>query len=1075
MTAWTKFTSEQLRAALLVDRNMVAAAGAGSGKTAVMAARYVACLLDRLDGRFLTPEQVIAITFTREAAGNLRVRIDATVRAAIASGTFPQRKGEDGVDRQAALDDLQLAHLRAALLTLPTAPICTFDSFCLDLVSAHAATLGRDPDLLPADDLSWRQCGHDTWAIVRHEFARARAAEYAGLVEAYGEHAVKFQVMRLAGNAAALAGGKVAFDADDPVARILELRARQLLDAAAALRDAQKLATGKTRDAIKDLPVTPPKDAPALIDWLRRLDDLSAVGPAKPAIIALQEALNHPCPRGKPPRRQSLRCLTAWNAEEEQRCQNRARLFAAMAMRFNVVERQEAEKRARAGFSRIESEALAFITRESGRAWLRQSFRHALCDESQDFNGLQDSFIEALRAEGVKIFSVGDHRQSIYAFRHAAPELFKRREKAEAREGATARLAENFRSHPDLVEQVKEIFSQPALSRYFDPAHIRPGRQASDFKRSAGLSLWRVDHGLEKKNKPCPAGSEAQAGQIARLIAQNCANGLAFADHAILLRGRARMRLFAAALERAGIAYDADFSEGLYDSQECHDVEALLRLCLCPDDRFALAVAAGGPWGTLDPHDKRDLVRCMAGDLSRDEFMSRTALPTVLPELRRRCAGEGAASAIRWLASRPELTRRYGTLPLARRRVANLALLADEESTAGMALDAAAVIERWHERRRLNVDEHEASGAALGNRGVRLMTIHGAKGLEWPVVFIPDCDRSLNLRDANAPVLALRADGGDEQLTVACASVEDDVRGLRHQVIQDHLIARNQEEEARLFYVACTRAIEQLHLFTSVQEHNEAAEHGDAACYADWLQGSGHAWQEVAAQAKSGAVMAAGSSVTVGAPAAEKTVVPEPLPDLVRALPTERGAMRALTSLLDHVLDDYASVEAGGKDLGIALHQALCRHGCGMTVEQAHATLAPFRAALAPERFSRLVNSLCDRALVPDFWNATQLREQPVVHELVAGDPSRIVSGQVDLLLRDAAGGWRLYDYKSGAAAAHPASAAQVQCYAEMARPYLDGPLIEGWLIDLEQGARIAVPVDEKSTKTAWKTLAGRW
>jgi ATP-dependent helicase/nuclease subunit A len=1074
MMPWSNFTHEQKRAALLVNSGMVAAAGAGSGKTAVMAVRFVACLLDRHGGAYINADQVIAITFTREAAANLRLRIDATLRAAVSGKRFPRLVEADGVD-EAPLDDEQRQHLRKALDDLPTAPICTFDSFCLEMVGAHAAHLGLDPDLTPAEDLVWYQCEEDSWDILRAEFVKKHGGAYADLVEAYGEQAIKKQVIYLAHKAAALPGGVIVADEDDPVGRILALRSRQLGELSDALREAQRVANGKTRDKIANLPTAPPQRSEDLIAWLAELDSMRAAGPAKDAIKAMHDALDFPCLRGagdrKRARKQSLGSLIGWNAEEERRCLDRAKLIAQMMARFSVVLARETARRSNAGFTRIASEALRLLSQERGKQWLRRQYVHALLDESQDFDSLQGSFIAALRSENIRIFAVGDHRQSIYGFRHAVPEQFKSWE-SQVAVNACAKLADNFRTHPTLVEGVRQIFSQPALAHAFDPAHIRPGRKPHEFKRPAELTMWRVDLGGVQANAGGVVGSEAQAAEVARLITRNRAHKLEFSDHAILLRDRSRMRLFAAALERAGIPYDADYPGGLYDSQECHDIESLLRLSVCENDRFALAVAAGGPWGTADQHDKCGLVDCMAGRIDVGTFMRMTALPEVLPVVRDIAAREGAAGAIRWLAAQPRMARRYGSLPLARRRVANLLLLADEESAARVPLDIAAFVERLAQRRRLDIDAKEAGGTALGNRGVRLMTIHGAKGLEWPVVIVPDCDRVYQALDLKEPILGDRTT--DQRLVVTCKpESESECRGVRHHLMRDGLLTGTREEEARLFYVACTRAIEQLHLMTASAKAAVVAESSEAVRYADLLEGSGHAWTVVAAQAQAragGAIMAAGAiNVVTAAPGKPPA---QPLPDLPRAGIAEQASVRSVTELLVTAGAKPAAGPAGNKDLGIALHQALARYGCGMSQAQARFALSRFRSH---PRYQHYLAMLCDINLIPGYDPLRALSEQPVIQELVAHDPRRLVSGSCDLLVRGDDGNWRLYDYKSGGAARQETSAAQVQCYAHMLRPHLDGPLVEGWLVDLETGQLLPVPVDEKAASAAWAALECRW
>ena len=185
--------------------------------------------------------------------------------------------------------------------------------------------------------------------------------------------------------------------------------------------------------------------------------------------------------------------------------------------------------------------------------------------------------------------------------------------------------------------------------------------------------------------------------------------------HAILLRSRTHMAAYARALEQRGIPCDTDFPEGLIDSQEVADIEAILRLALMPHDRDALAVAVGGPWGTPDPQDKRLLVTGLEGD--PQTILSRTELGGVVAATSARAAAEGPASAVRALATDPRLTARYGRLPLARRRLANLMTLADEEQRAGRTLDLADFCQRLRDRRAYGIDEAEASGAALGGRG----------------------------------------------------------------------------------------------------------------------------------------------------------------------------------------------------------------------------------------------------------------------------------------------------------------------------------------------------------------------
>ena len=464
----------------------------------------------------------------------------------------------------------------------------------------------------------------------------------------------------------------------------------------------------------------------------------------------------------------------------------------------------------------------------------------------------------------------------------------------------------------------------------------------------------------------------------------------------------------------------------------------LCRLALNPQDRNALAVALGGPWGTADPQDKRLLVEAL--ECAPERALRETLLGAVVAAFRAQARAEGPAPAIRALANDPRLTRRYGQLPLARRRLANLQTLADEEHRAGVTLDLAAFCERLRERRLHGVDEAEASGAGLGARGVRLMTIHGAKGLEWPVVWLPELHRRHNQRDLSAPLLSVP---GDDALHICCRpGTHDEGVSLRAELMADDLHLRSIAEERRLFYVACTRARDELH-FLAAAEVAPADYRGLTIAPGGWVTVP---WSEVAV------TLSAVSCWRAQEGSAAKPPLPATIPPLLTA-------PLAVTSVTDVVAAEAATnqAEAGydasiAQALGIAVHAALARNGVGMSRAQAEAALAGFTALLPAERYARLLAGLTDAGLVSNYWTGERLIEQPLVAEREGG----LVTAQIDLLLRDAAG-WHLYDFKTGMAAEHAASVAQVRLYAELVSPLLDAPLVDAWLVDVERRQRISV------------------
>ena len=1070
---WSRFTDEQRRAAFLVDRPVIAAAGAGAGKTAVMAVRYVACLLSRAGGdgeEALTPERILAVSFTREAAANLRARIERTLRTVLRRGSFPRRVEGEGIT-EAELPPADIDHLRRCLRELPAAPIATVDALCLQWVAEHAVLLGRDPDLRPPEELAWAQVREQAWgALVADELARTDG-DLLLLVEAYGAHSVQALVQRLGGAASALPQPCLSALAGDAVELVCARRAALLDVLCDAVADAQRLpAKGKVLETVRALPVAPPREAGKRCAWLAALSDLSLAGvkddAIKEVIGAIQDAVDFPAQRvdhkrpGKEERRAfaSLAALASHDPTLEAVLAERAAAMARLAAAWLAKLDDCAARAHLAGFAMVEAQALHLLGDAVIRRRLGTRYRHVLLDEAQDLNRLQGRLVEALQAGGgaasACLFVVGDHRQSIYGFRHAEPAIFAGWESSiEADGGIAATLAENFRSHPELLAQVRAVFAQDALAGDFRPEAIRAGRAAADFQGRGGvLHRWRVL--ATEAGQPLAirantvAASEVQARHLAAQVTRSIASGRKAEHHAILLRTRGRMRLYAQALERAGIPYDTDFPGGLYEAQECHDIEAVLRLAVNPHDRQALAIALGGPWGAALAQDRTLMVTALQLEPAAGwaHACAHAPIGAVVAATRAVLAGEGVTAAIRMLIRDDRLARRYGSLPLARRRLANLARLAEEEQAAGIALDAPAFIARLAERRRLGVDGEEAAGEHLGSRGVRLMTIHQSKGLEWPVVFLPDLHRPFERRDLSAKALG---QVGDDGLLVACHPGDtdgDDAIGIKAGLIADHLRQRQQAEEARLFYVACTRAQEDLHALIPEVEPAGPLRDGSVRCPADWLADAGWEDVSVAMDAAIARSLPAGGIIT-------------PLPPLSRSGAGEVAVVAVTTRLDDGIAGGAAPVampasltRATAQALGVAIHKALADHGPGMPAAVARATLTAF--ALPEGRHSLLLAHLTDPDLLPGYWSAsTRLIEQPVIGEEDGG----IVLGVCDVLLQDAAGAWHLYDWKTGDAAISETSQQQVRLYARLVAPHLAGPLLSAALVDVERGMVIPV------------------
>jgi ATP-dependent helicase/nuclease subunit A len=1074
--SWSKFTSEQQRAAFLVDRPVLASAGAGAGKTAVMAVRYVACLLAGETTSPTKPDHIMAVSFTREAASNLRTRIERTLREVIRCEHFPLLVNDEGIIEK-SLSAQQLDHMRACLRDLASAPIATVDALCMQWVSEHAVLLACDPQLQPADDLVWEHIQQEAWSLLCRDEQAAWHSDVRLLVEAYGVREVNRLVRQLASKAMALPEANIHALGGNAVEMVKTARASAFVELQRAVAQVRSMPDkGKVLDIVRQLPHPAPRDDQPLCAWLATLAELSLVGvrneEIKDNIRLIQDAIDQPNQRYGDSRASStdrykygsLAGLSGYRTVVEDALAERAHAFARVTLQWLALVEQITTAKKITSFAEIEALALRLLAEPVVQKRLGQRYRHILLDEAQDLNRLQGRLIEALQSGGgaasARIFVVGDHRQSIYGFRHAEPAIFVGwEEDITKRAGICAIMAENFRSHPDLLHAVRAIFSQPALHSAFNPDEIKAGRSAADYAGRPGhIAAWRVQAVLDgipvEQRINTTAVSETQARTIADIIRQNIEQGRAPEDHAILLRTRSRMRIYAHALERAGIPYDTDFPSGLYQSQECYDVEALLRLCINPHDRQALAIALGGPWGASDAQDRTLMVNCLsiAPDAGWTLAQQNSPLGNKVAQLRQLLSSEGLSTAIRACVHDPLLTARYARLPLARRRLANLIRLAEEEEHVG-AMDAVGFLNRLRACRELGVDEAEASGEQLGSRGVRIMTIHQAKGLEWPMVFVPDLHKSFEKRDASAKcVSTVQRDA----MIIAChpsdgdLAEDNDVIGQRAGLLADHVRSNLLAEEARLFYVACTRAREILHLLIpqSAKISGPMAD-GSVRCAADWLQTeSGVTWTDTTIEFNQ-------PPQKIKATENQDKKLPPLITDVINQ-PEAMAVSRLLETSPTPQITTSGLQQEIARALGTAVHALLSDCGPGVPAEIAANRLQVFRPHLSSERWDNLLKRLTDSGLLPGYWTAmTRLIEQPVVGEI----NGQIIYGICDVVIQDSNGDWHLYDWKTGSAAESEKSKQQLCYYASLLRKTLPGPLVSAALIDVESGEHIAVAI----------------
>ena len=710
----TPLNPEQVAATIDRELPLVLEASAGAGKTLVLVERFVRDVLEGgNDGVPLGCDEILAITFTRKAAAELRGRI---------RNRFVQLA--DSNERA-----------REAVAQLDTAWISTIDSFCARLLRRHALLVGVDPQFGLIDEIELR--------IFRREAFR-RAAERV-----------------TTGADAAKALDLLAAEGFDTVMQEIG-RIYEKLRSAGAVEPRLPLLS-KTEDASR---------------WTTILDDL----------------------------------LVTYGEE-----------FAAV-------------KRANSGSDFAD---VAFATRTlliehpKIAASYRERFKRVLIDEFQDTNRLQ---LELFAALGVPAqFQVGDPLQSIYGFRNADLDVFLEVASEHETRDRKRRLTTSYRARPEILATINGGFSGIHDVSGIDWAAIEGGNDKHALGPTPLVELLFTETESWAESDLSPGDAEARlvASRIKQLIDSGEATS---GEIVILMETRTKMGLFRSELERLGIDAVADGGEDWWNQIELVDLLNHLRLVANRSDEEALlgalrspicgisldALALIGAQNLADPEMTLWKVfgAAAAGDLG-DGYLAALDSQDLerLRSYRSLFAGwESVAGALGVGALLERMIAEGGYVSLllggpdGKQRVANvrrfLAIAQSFERRHGSDLRRFLT---WVSE--ASAGRSEETDAPIGGdvdgdgdsdpRGpIRLMTIHSAKGLEYPVVVVP-CLGRLGRTDSSM----IRVDGDKIGCALRCAGTSGDAEPLG---ALDELKSSEEREKnlerRRTIHVAITRA-----------------------------------------------------------------------------------------------------------------------------------------------------------------------------------------------------------------------------------------------------------------------------
>lgn len=895
------FTPEQRQAIFSRDADLLVSAGAGSGKTSVLVQRIIERV--RQGGSI---DRILALTFTKAAAADMRAKIDAALHAAAA----------------AAPEDLHLTR-QAALVG--QACISTIHSFCLELLRSHYYRVGLAPSFRVAGEGEMKALLEQVLDDLFEEGYAAPDGRLAALADAFGGNRDDSGLARLVQELHAYSlsrphpeqwllqaaddGGR-GLDGQGFAPYLRQALSRDLQALAQRLQAAEELAglpLAYLQQSRQDRAALTEAAASAELSSLLTAMSALSLAPLprlkKDAVGDLDESGSYVnyydpdnCQRFKE-RRQAVReslhrlgekyCARSIEQMEEDLAATRPLLRDLARLVVDFGERAAAEKRRRSwvDFADLEQLALALLDDEEVASVLRRSFDEVLVDEYQDINRVQDAIVSRLAEEGC-LFSVGDVKQSIYRFRSAEPGLFleKYRLYGEGRAGRRIDLNRNFRSSRRVVEAVNHLFRRLMLA----PA------MELDYDRAAELKTAGAEEGflpefhlidLDLAGGDAPTGLLAEGRLIARRILELRKEEptLEYSQIAVLLRSsRGREEVIAAALSEAGIPTQASAGAAFSEAPEVVLALDLLRLIDNPRQDLPLAAVLRSPlfgfssdqlvdicllqreaglWQALHLAAESDLDCCeqvkgfleqledwrwQASELGVDELLLRVYHDTSLPGL-------------------------AGAMPGGQLRRANLDLLYakahqyQSQTAAGLFR----FLGLMDDERRLTPGGEAASAGAA--EAVQIMSIHKSKGLEFPVVFVAGLAGRFNTQDERPDVIFHSDLGLAARRVLRVEQVKYNT--LAHLAVARSLHEQSLAEEMRILYVALTRAKTRLILTASGRQLAQQAE-----TWPERLDREGKMQQFALAAARAPLDWLAPALLSDGGAACLRELAPGPLP-----------------------------------------------------------------------------------------------------------------------------------------------------------------------------------------------------
>ena len=524
---------------------------------------------------------------------------------------------------------------------------------------------------------------------------------------------------------------------------------------------------------------------------------------------------------------------------------------------YDMIFSKKKQERKLIDFSDIEHYCLEILSNEQAAEFYRKKFRYVFVDEYQDTNVLQEEILSKVKRKD-NIFMVGDIKQSIYKFRLAEPEIF--RNKYEKYRNCTDSLSEkidlnrNFRSKPAIINGINQIFEEImegydhdaklyAGFPYAGPYNYDPEVHVLD-----GLTIDKADPEVAELKK-----TEIEALDVCRIIKDNIGKiifdqklqkerPLELKDMVILMRGvKNYADIYYNIMKEQGIEAFIDDSESYFDTIE---IDIFMKLLAVIDNRMQdvplISVLHSGIFGFSA--DELALVRKDEAKGSYAEVFINYSENGEDEDLKEKCN-----RALQQLKEWKELSQsvplgrfiwsvmldsgyylEMGAMPGGVQRQMNLRALVDKAENyaaqrPGSLYNFIKYIDTL-KNKKVKVGQVKLVGES--DNLVRIMTIHKSKGLEFPMVIVSGAGRKLNYTKMSEGIVLHKSVGIGMQYVNYNEHWKK--KNLLYRLISKQVHVEEFEEEVRILYVALTRAKDILYITGFVRDGDKYAEKAEA-------------------------------------------------------------------------------------------------------------------------------------------------------------------------------------------------------------------------------------------------------